>query len=224
MASDKLPWFAFYPADYLTDTRHLSPASKGIWMDLICHLWRSPTRGTLHMNFDKLAQFLGVDNGTLTDALLEFKIYNTCNVTEANDFVTIESRRMSREEKVRIGNRLRQTKHRQSRQSNSDVTVYNHNQKSESEINPSYSPLTGVTEAVNPNGFTSIKNLLPEVKPMPTLPESRAERIHEEYYDLRQACRKHQDVMMIAKWNQLEVRLTDAHCPECRRTPYQRQA
>lgn len=48
-----LPFMQFYVADWLKDTRMLSVASKGAWIDTICHLWNSELRG--------------IDSGTITE-------------------------------------------------------------------------------------------------------------------------------------------------------------
>lgn len=48
---DGRPSFQFYPKDWLSDVavRSLSPAARGIWIDLLCAMWTSPTRGELRM-------------------------------------------------------------------------------------------------------------------------------------------------------------------------------
>ena len=43
----KMPAFQFCPGDWIQDTRILSLAAKGAWIDILCALWRSQTRGSL---------------------------------------------------------------------------------------------------------------------------------------------------------------------------------
>jgi hypothetical protein len=51
MARD-LPWFPFYPADWLTDVnlRTCSATARGIWIDMICVMDKSSRRGYLEVN------------------------------------------------------------------------------------------------------------------------------------------------------------------------------
>lgn len=43
----KLPWFQFYPADWIQDTQILSLQGRGAWITLLCQMWVAPQRGTL---------------------------------------------------------------------------------------------------------------------------------------------------------------------------------
>jgi hypothetical protein len=51
-SSERLPYFNFYPADWLTDTslRLCSPETRGVWIDLLCHMSVSSERGFLLIN------------------------------------------------------------------------------------------------------------------------------------------------------------------------------
>ena len=51
-ASERLPYFNFYPADWLTDLslRLCSAETRGVWIDLLCHMSLSPERGFLILN------------------------------------------------------------------------------------------------------------------------------------------------------------------------------
>ena len=59
MAS-KLPFMQFYTRDWLQDTRRLNPSTKGHWMDLLCAMWDSPTRGQIAWTLSAYARHLGV--------------------------------------------------------------------------------------------------------------------------------------------------------------------
>jgi hypothetical protein len=48
-SSERLPSFQFYPGDWLTDTslRMCSPETRGVWIDLLCHMHMANERGFL---------------------------------------------------------------------------------------------------------------------------------------------------------------------------------
>lgn len=125
----KLPWMPFYPADYLLDTQLLSPAARGIWMDLICHLWRTETRGTMTLSLAQWSRILRADQAEVTAAFSELATQSICNiVTDRDGDVTVESRRMLREEKDRLGAAKRMRKMREKRKSSPPVTPYSQSQ------------------------------------------------------------------------------------------------
>lgn len=51
-ASERLPYFNFYPADWLTDLslRLCSAETRGVWIDILCHMSLSHERGFLILN------------------------------------------------------------------------------------------------------------------------------------------------------------------------------
>lgn len=119
----KLPWMKFFPADYLVDTLPLSPASRGIWMDIICLLWRANTRGQLALTNDQWLKYLRCSNTEMVAACLELTLYDICVIQQiSHDLTSITSRRMARDEKTRENNRLRQRRHRVTPMSQPDVT------------------------------------------------------------------------------------------------------
>lgn len=112
----KLNWMQFFPADYLLDTHPLSASSRGIWMDIICHLWRSGTRGTMTLSQAQWCKLLRVSVTQLSRAVTELCHNRICDiVTTGHEAVTFTSRRMIREEKSRNSATIRQRRHRQSR-------------------------------------------------------------------------------------------------------------
>lgn len=52
MSNKCLPYIPFYPNDWLSDTglRLCSPAAQGLWINLICLMWKSERRGYLYHN------------------------------------------------------------------------------------------------------------------------------------------------------------------------------
>lgn len=109
----KLFWMKFCPADYLLDTQPLSIGSRGIWMDLICMLWRAEPRGVLSYRVAQWTSLLRCTESEFVTALDEFTTFTICDtVTNSNGFVTLSSRRIVREENCRKSTRLRVAKHR----------------------------------------------------------------------------------------------------------------
>jgi len=129
----KLPWMQFYPADYLLDTQLLSPAARGVWMDLICHLWRAEPRGVMTLSREHWSRLLRCSVKEFAHCLDELTVHGICNaVTLANGDVTLLSRRLVRDEKRRRGAAMRVSRHRKKQGCNAPVT--GENQKSESEV------------------------------------------------------------------------------------------
>jgi uncharacterized protein YdaU (DUF1376 family) len=110
----------FFPADYLSDTTPLSAATRGIWMDLICFLWRAEPRGSLRYPKETWMRLLRVTQKEFDAALTEFASFSICNVN-GNDPVTIESRRIMRYEKSLHDNRIRVARYRSNKESNVSV-------------------------------------------------------------------------------------------------------
>lgn len=120
----KNPAFQFYPGDWIQDTSVLTLEAKGAWIDLLCAMWRSETRGTLHLTIDQYSRLLRVPVET-TKSILEELMLTKCGdifctkVTlknaESNDPVTVSNRRMVREEKDRKNTRKRGEKYRKNK-------------------------------------------------------------------------------------------------------------
>lgn len=135
----KLPWMKFFPADYLLDTQPLTLTTRGVWMDMICLLWRSVSRGTLTYSCAHWTRLLRCTDSEFSLACNELQNYNIGTiVTNGNGDVTVESRRMTREENDRSNTRMRVLKHRRNiacnGSGNAVVLRRSQNQKSESEV------------------------------------------------------------------------------------------
>ncbi|MCC6354395.1 MAG: DUF1376 domain-containing protein [Verrucomicrobiae bacterium] len=70
MSDDRMPYMKFFPADYVRDTRLLSLAARGAWMDLLCHMWHPDRRGTVRHPLPVLARLLQIPEGE-AKAILE---------------------------------------------------------------------------------------------------------------------------------------------------------
>ena len=113
----KLFWFQFCPADWRRDTGCLTPATRGVWMDILCAVWPS---GERTMPLDSWARELRVSASecqSALDEIVRFQIADVipcnANVTLCNADVTIASRRMKRDVTKRELTRLRVIKHRE---------------------------------------------------------------------------------------------------------------
>lgn len=118
----KLPYTQFYVADWLSDTAPLSAQARGVWIDLICFLWRAEPRGRLSYPREVWLRILRLDDLVFDVVLEELTAFRICNIT-CNDLVTIESRRIVREEKKRENNRMRVEKWRHNKDGNASVTI-----------------------------------------------------------------------------------------------------
>lgn len=108
-----LPFFQLYPADYLRDTRVLSCAAKGGWMDALCMLHGSSTRGTMTLPVIGWARVFGASVDQAEAIITEIEMMRVADVTRAsNGDVTLSCRRMLRERITREQTRLRVQRHR----------------------------------------------------------------------------------------------------------------
>lgn len=114
----KLPYMKWFPADWIRDTRSLSLAAKGAWIDIINFAWEAERRGILTMPIRSLARSLGASEEETRAVLDELGDFGICEVvTLGNGEVTVECRRMKREENDRSKLRKRVEKHRDKRKS-----------------------------------------------------------------------------------------------------------
>jgi len=131
----KAPADQFYWKDWIIDTGCLSLEAKGAWMDILCYMWFSKTKGKLSKTFIEYSRILGVTEEEAKRVILELIENNICdtenvtcngNVTNCNTNVTLINRRMYREEQQRINTKVRVQKHRynksQKKESNGNVT------------------------------------------------------------------------------------------------------
>jgi len=108
----KAPAFQFYVRDWLSDPqlKMASHQSKGIWIDMLCYMWESPERGELSGNDSEFCRLLGVDNSQLNQFFDENNRLNFASVTVSNGKITVQNRRMLRDEKERKNNAVRQAR------------------------------------------------------------------------------------------------------------------
>jgi len=61
----------FYIDAWLKDTRRLGLITKACWIDLLCAMWDSPKRGTLHWSLAAFARHLGISEDLTLGVLSE---------------------------------------------------------------------------------------------------------------------------------------------------------
>jgi hypothetical protein len=120
----KLPWFKFNPSWWTSDPElsKCTPATRGVWIDLICAMHQSDQSGELRGTTDQIARLARCSTVELAHALTELQTTGTADVTFRNENVTVINRRMKREFKDRRGVALRVKKHRSNAKSNGTVT------------------------------------------------------------------------------------------------------
>lgn len=110
------PYIQLYVRDYLSDPK-LSlccPATRGVWMDLLCVMHMNDRCGVITGTRDQLARLGRCSAVEVSTAIDELKHTETADVTERNDIVTLTCRRMKRESDARKLGRLRVQRHRDS--------------------------------------------------------------------------------------------------------------
>lgn len=126
----KLPAFQFYPSDWLNDVelQAAKSSTRGIWINALCRMWHSRTRGEITGTEEILMKLLNCEKQDFELFLSEAICLKFCDVIEyhnggvsvrfplgltessrsSNGNITLRNRRMFREEKERENNRLRQ--------------------------------------------------------------------------------------------------------------------
>ena len=127
--SRKLPYMPFYTGDWLKDPflSLCTPATRGVWMDLLCAMHEASRVGSLRGTREQLARLARCLPADLDHALTDLQTTGAaCVESDRNGYVTVTNRRMSREAKERESAALRQSKHRGSKSSNGFITPLSH--------------------------------------------------------------------------------------------------
>lgn len=118
MGEMKAPAFQFYVADYMRDTRALTLAARGAWVDLLCQMWVAPVRGQITLSIPAFARLWSCSESEAEAVLDELSetgvaLRSPLRVTDRNEKITVSNRRMLRENNERNGNAERQAKYRE---------------------------------------------------------------------------------------------------------------
>jgi uncharacterized protein YdaU (DUF1376 family) len=125
----KPPAFQFYPGDWLRDPqlRMASACSRGIWFDLLCHMWNTPQRGVIAGTTDQLRRITGCSESEFAAFLEELEKLSFGDLSRENDGdLRIVNRRMVRDEKDRRDAAIRQRRHRRGEPKAEAVTPPSH--------------------------------------------------------------------------------------------------
>lgn len=120
----KLPFMKWFTGDWKKDPAVClcSPATRGVWFDLLCAMHDAGRVGSLSGTRDQLATIGRCVPADFALVLTELQTTGTADVTERNGVVTVTNRRMRRESQSREANRLRQQRFRSQDSDNGDVT------------------------------------------------------------------------------------------------------
>ena len=92
----------FSPTDWVINTRPLSLAAKGAWIDLLCIMWNAQNRGVLQMSIEGYARAIGATVEQTGRVIAELIASRICeNITEADGRVTLTCRKMVVDEEIR---------------------------------------------------------------------------------------------------------------------------
>ena len=122
----RMTWMKWFPDDWSRDTKMLTPAAKGAWIEILTALHSAEPRGELTMSVENWARIIGCLSEESGRLLRELGRARVCDmVMQSNDDVMVVSRRMKRESHDWELNRKRVAKHREREklpESNADVT------------------------------------------------------------------------------------------------------
>jgi hypothetical protein len=137
----KNPADQFYFADWLSDVelQQATSATRGIWMNALCHMWFSKIRGEISGSEESLVRLLNCTSDEFCHFLSENLALGFCYTNKnLTGIITLRNRRMYRKGKEQQNNRLRQKRYYKKRkpngQPNGDLTHVS----SSSSINTTY--------------------------------------------------------------------------------------
>jgi hypothetical protein len=93
-----LPWFKFYPRDWMTDEklRRCSQATRCFWLEAVCHMYLSDTV-SLTGSCDELSRILSCTVAEVRVAVSDLKASGAADIDERNFNITLTSRRRVKE-------------------------------------------------------------------------------------------------------------------------------
>jgi len=100
----KLPFIQWYPADWIAATTMLSPATRGIWFDILNVMWQMDRAEKITGTLAEIARAGRCDAVQMRTAIDELTTFHVADITERNDKVTVVCRRFKKAnaERVRI--------------------------------------------------------------------------------------------------------------------------
>lgn len=118
----KAPAIQFYVKDWKADVDGLTPAAKGAWIQILCTLWLSKTRGRKTLGLDDWGRIIGCPPEGADELLHQIEAQDCADVTFRGARVTVTSRRLYRAWKDKRAAMLRKRKQRLSQGGHAKVT------------------------------------------------------------------------------------------------------
>jgi hypothetical protein len=110
----KYPYLQLFTGDWLKDPKLslCAPATRGVWMDLICAMHELDRSGELRGTMEQLSRLARCSTVELAQALTDLQTTGAAGVTDRNGVVTVVNFRMQREHRDRLNATARVSKHR----------------------------------------------------------------------------------------------------------------
>ena len=105
--STKLPFIQFYPVDWSADTRILSLAARGAWLEMIIAMHVRGRTDAVSGTPARLAGLIGCSEEEFLSILEELKANDVADISECNGVVTVVCRRLKSEKSERENTRDR---------------------------------------------------------------------------------------------------------------------
>ena len=116
----KLSWMKWYPDAWMRDTRPLSTEAKGCWIEILMLMWNAPKRGRWTGTYQEFARVTGQDWESAPRIVQE--LGKVSRVTIRDNEVTLECRRMLREDSHYKDHAIRQKEYRERHSRDKKVT------------------------------------------------------------------------------------------------------
>jgi hypothetical protein len=110
----KLPYLPLYTGDWLKDSSltRCTPATRGVWIDLLCAMHDDDRSGEIRGTPDELARLGRCTTDELSHALTDLQNKRAAEVVQRGESICVRNRRMFRESQRRKSNAARQERHR----------------------------------------------------------------------------------------------------------------
>jgi hypothetical protein len=111
----KLPYLQLFTGDWLKDPQLslCKPATRGVWIDLICAMHELDRSGELRGTSEQLARLARCSTVELAHALTDLQTTGAANIRKRNSQIIITNKRMKRDALARRNAARRAAKHRQ---------------------------------------------------------------------------------------------------------------
>jgi uncharacterized protein YdaU (DUF1376 family) len=146
----KHPYMKFYCADWIRDTRLLSPEARGVWVDMLCIMHNQKNKGVITGDITKLAAAVSVDVNVFARVFEELRENDVAEFEKHNGTGwKITSRRMQREEATSAQKSVagkKGMKNRYNKNDNRDITTVITKTITEPNYNSNYNSNDNVKE------------------------------------------------------------------------------